>query len=343
MNERSAPTILILGANGRLGAAATRAFADAGWRVLAQARQIPAALPAGARALVADVRETESIVAQAVGARAVLYAVNPVYTRWPQDALPFARAGMDIARQLAATFLMPGNVYNFGEDMPELLRESTPQRPSTRKGRIRVAMEAELEARAAQGLRGVVLRAGDFFGAGEGTWLDLAIAKSLHAGRLVYPGPLGLPHAWAYVPDLARAFVALAEREGLPPFARFHFPGHTLTGTRLLQAIERAAREAGLAPRGEFRVGRMPWGLIRLAGLAVPMWRELAEMSYLWRVPHALDGTALREAVGELPCTPLEKALADSLRSLQEARARSGHGAPPPAGQARGRATADLS
>jgi nucleoside-diphosphate-sugar epimerase len=195
-------------------------------------------------------------VARAAGARAVLYAVNPVYTRWPQDALPFARAGMRIAEELGATFLMPGNVCNFGKDMPELLRESTPQRPSTRKGRIRVAMEAELEARAAQGLRSVVLRAGDFFGAGEGTWLDLAIAKSLGAGRLVYPGPLGLPHAWAYLPDLARAVVALAERDGLPAFARFHSPGHTLTGTRLLRGIAHAARAAGLAPAAAQARGR---------------------------------------------------------------------------------------
>ena len=343
MNDRSAPAVLILGANGRLGAAAIRAFAGAGWRVLAQARRMPVALPAGARALVADVRETGSIVAQAVGARAVLYAVNPVYTRWPQDALPFARAGMRIAQELGASFLMPGNVYNFGEDMPALLRESTPQCPSTRKGRIRVAMEAELEARAAQGLRGVVLRAGDFFGAAEGTWMDLAIAKSLGAGRLVYPGPLELPHAWAFLPDLARAFVALAERDDLQPFARFHFPGHTLTGSQLLEGIGRAARAAGLAPDCAFRVKAMPWGLIRLIGVAVPMWREVAEMSYLWRVPHALDGTALREAIGELPCTPLEEALADSLRTLKNPGPRSGRGAPPAAAQARGREAADLS
>jgi nucleoside-diphosphate-sugar epimerase len=160
-NCASAPTVLILGANGRLGTAAVQAFANAGWRVLAQARRLPSMLPTGARALVADIRETGSIAAQAAGARAVLYAVNPVYTRWQQDALPFARAGMDIAQALDAAFLMPGNVYNFGESMPALLAESTPQRPSTRKGRIRAAMEAELELRAARGLRGVLLRAGD--------------------------------------------------------------------------------------------------------------------------------------------------------------------------------------
>ncbi|HWS75022.1 MAG TPA: epimerase, partial [Quisquiliibacterium sp.] len=40
-------TVLIFGASGRLGATAAHAFAQAGWRVLAQARRAPAGLPAG--------------------------------------------------------------------------------------------------------------------------------------------------------------------------------------------------------------------------------------------------------------------------------------------------------
>ena len=47
----------------------------------------------------------------------------------------------------------------------------------------------------------------------------------------------------------------------------------------------------------------MPWSLIRAGGLVYPMWRELARMSYLWRVPHALDGRKLAQAVGPLPST----------------------------------------
>ena len=46
------------------------------------------------------------------------------------------------------------------------------------------------------------------------------------------------------------------------------------------------------------------------------MWRELAEMSYLWRVPHALDGTALHAAVGALPATPIDAALRAALLDL---------------------------
>ena len=39
-------------------------------------------------------------------------------------------------------------------------------------------------------------------------------------------------------------------------------------------------------------------------------------MSYLWRVPHALDGRALQRLVGPLPTTPLVSALRDTLLGL---------------------------
>jgi hypothetical protein len=60
----------------------------------------------------------------------------------------------------------------------------------------------------------------------------------------------------------------------------------------------------------------MPWPLIRAGGLFVPMWRELAEMAYLWKVPHRLDGGALHRALGPLPATDIHTALTRSLQSL---------------------------
>jgi hypothetical protein len=46
------------------------------------------------------------------------------------------------------------------------------------------------------------------------------------------------------------------------------------------------------------------------------MGRELAEMEYLWRVPHRISGDQLRSVIGEVPQTPLDQAIAASLRSL---------------------------
>jgi len=311
------PIVLVLGANGRLGQAAVQAFAAVGWQVRAQMRRSPVrALPANATVVSAALADTEALAAQAAGARAVVYAVNPPYTDWERQALPQARLGMDAAQRLGALFMLPGNVYNFGADMPALLTETTPERPTTRKGRIRRDLEAAMRARAAQGLRSVVIRAGDFFGSGSGSWLDLAVVKALAKGKLVYPGPLDVPHAWAYLPDLARAFVAVAQRDDGPSFDALHFAGTTLTGAQLLDAVERAAASLGLRPAQGFRRGGMPWGVMRALGVVVPMMREVVEMAYLWRVPHALDGGALAAAVGPLAATPTDEALRQALLDL---------------------------
>ena len=306
-------SVLILGANGRFGHAAVLAFAAAGWRVLAQVRRAPALSAQSARYLYTPLTDTAALAAQAHGVRAVVYAVNPPYTDWPAQVLPLARLGMDVAQQLGATFMLPGNVYNFGAAMPALLTESTAEAATTAKGRIRSELEAEMKARAAGGLRSVVLRAGDFFGAGQGNWFDTAVTKSLARGKLVYPGPLDVPHAWAYLPDFARAFVAVAEQPAAAACERLHFEGFTLTGRELLEGIAAAAAKLGLRPAHDFAHGSLPWRLIRLGGLVKPMWRELAEMAYLWQRPHALSGTLLLQRVGALPGTPLALALQRSL------------------------------
>ncbi|MCA6228948.1 MAG: NAD(P)H-binding protein, partial [Phenylobacterium sp.] len=132
-------TVLILGANGRFGAAAVKAFADAGWRVLAQARRPQAALPPGAEALTLALGETEALAAAAAGAEVVVHAVNPPYTDWETQLMPLGRQGMDVAERLGALFMLPGNVYAYGEAMPALLAEDTPERPTNAKGRLRAA------------------------------------------------------------------------------------------------------------------------------------------------------------------------------------------------------------
>ncbi|MFO1328594.1 MAG: NmrA family NAD(P)-binding protein [Rubrivivax sp.] len=311
------PIVLVLGAAGRFGAAAVQAFAAAGWRVVAQQRHAPSlALPRGVQLLQAPLDDLDAVVRAASGASVVVYAVNPPYHRWERELLPLFEQGLAIASALKARFMLPGNVYAYGEQMPPRLREDTPERPSTAKGELRARMEARLVSRAADGLDSVVIRAGDFFGGGTGSWLDLAVAKDIARGRLVYPGPLDRVHAWAYLPDLARAFVAVAGDGGRRGCLKLHFAGHAVTGQAFVDAVGAAAASLGLRPEAGFRIGAMPWPLLSVAGLFSPTLREVVRMSYLWRVPHALDGAALARHVGPLPQTPLDVALRQSLLDL---------------------------
>jgi len=311
-------TVLILGANGRFGRVVARSFADAGWNVVAQARK-PLLDPAHPRIrhLGVAVTDRDAVIAAAAGAAVVVHAMNPLYTKWDTEALALNAAAIAIAGSLNATLMLPGNVYNFGSPMPAELTERTPERPSNRKGEIRCQMEAAIRAGAP---RSIVVRAGDFFGGpGVGSWMDLAIVKDLAKGRITYPGPRNVEHAWAFLPDLARTFVLLAEaRARLASHESFHFPGHTLSGDQLVAGLIRAARRRGLLPAsGQVTVKAMPWTLVRMAGLFNPLLREIAKMRYLWQEPHRLAGAKLKAAIGAIPCTPLDQALDTTLAELQ--------------------------
>jgi nucleoside-diphosphate-sugar epimerase len=322
--SQSEKRVLVIGANGRLGAACCSAFAEAGWRVHAVARS---AAPTFAdrnafevKSLAANLSDIEEIVAFAQGVSAVMYCANPAYTKWPQHAQAMLDEGLAIARRLDALFLFPGNVYNFGENMPQRLDCETAQQPSTRKGEIRRDMELAIARQCERGLRVITLRAGDFLGGGRGSWIDQVIAKSLSSGRITYPGPLDVSHAWAYLPDLAAAFVALAQRDqsrnsSQPTrYESYTFAGHTLTGAELLDAIEAAARTTTTAQA--LQRGTVPWRLYRALGLVVPMLREIVEMEYLWRVPHCLDGDKLKQVIGATTHTPIDMAMRRTLEAL---------------------------
>src|SRR5262249_56387010 len=108
---------------------------------------------------------------------------------------------------------------------PAMIDENSPMRPSSRKGQLRLAIEDRMAEAAERGARIVILRAGDFYGGGRGSWFDLVLAKEIGRGRLTYPGPLDLLHEWAYLPDLASTLPRLAAiPETLPPLASFGFP-----------------------------------------------------------------------------------------------------------------------
>lgn len=309
-------TVLVLGARGRLGGAVAQAFAAAGWRVLAQ-RRAGGAAPApaaGIEWLQADATNIAAVRQAAAGAQVVVHAMNPAYTAaaWRAEAPGLMQAAIDLAAALGAHLLFPGNVYNFGADMPPVLAPDTPQRPGTVQGRVRVELEQQLAQAARQhGLAATVIRAGDFFGAGSGSWLDTVIANKLPQGRVTWPGALDTPHAWAYLPDLARAFVRVAEAGGMPGTCdTLHFAGHTATGAEWLAELTEVAWERGWLPRtGALRTGRLPWGLMRLAAPLVPMAASLVAMRYLWEVPHALDGAALARRIGAEPYTPFAEAV----------------------------------
>jgi hypothetical protein len=64
------------------------------------------------------------------------------------------------------------------------------------------------------------------------------------------------------------------------------------------------------------RCTRFPWWLIRIASPFVETFREMLEMTYLWRQPLRLDNRRLVAFLGAEPHTPAVAAVRASLRGL---------------------------
>ncbi|MGM0585655.1 MAG: NAD(P)H-binding protein [Pseudomonadota bacterium] len=296
-------TVLILGARGRFGRHACAAFAEAGWHVRALARGATA-LPQAHETVAADITDAEALTRAARGADVILHAVNPPYPAWSRELPRQTAAVLAAAKGSGATVLIPGNVYPYGSAMPEVLTEATRFAPDTRKGRLRAEMEAAFRDAAADGVRTILLRAGDFLDTEiAGNWFDSHMTAKLDRGEMMYPGPLDRVHAWASLPDATRAAAALAGRRAeLPPFFSAGFEGHSVTGAELVAAVERAAGR-------KLRLRSMPWTAVRLMAPFWPMGREVLEMRYLWDTPHRIDGAELREVLPDPRLTPLDEAV----------------------------------
>src|SRR5579872_1702780 len=215
---------LVIGATGGFGRAVAAALAARGWQVIALHRD-PARGRAGFPGLAIDwvkgdaMSETD-VVAAAKGAQVIFHAANPPgYRRWRALAIPMLRNAIAAAKASGARLVFPGNVYNFGPDGGSVVDETSPQHPQTRKGAVRVEMEEMLAGAAADAVRSIVLRAGDFLGDVAGSWFNSVIVKGRPVSSLSYPGRPAVGHAWAYLPDLALTAVRLAEIErDLAPF-----------------------------------------------------------------------------------------------------------------------------
>ena len=301
--------VIVLGAKGRIGRNALEAFHKAGWKVTAFARnwekenQIK-----DVKYVIGDALNTEQLIEACEGQEVIVNAINPQYKDWSAQVPVLTRNVIAAGIQNAATVMIPGNIYNYGNKLPPLLNEATPHIPNIKKGKIRIDMEKAYEEAAAKGLKTIVLRAGDYLeGKDTGNWFETYITNKLKQGKITYPGSMDADHAWAYLPDVARAMVGLAERrKDFDGFEEFVFDGFTLSGRQLVGKLENISGK-------KLKVLSFPWAVVRLLGLFSGQMREVIEMRYLWNRPHSIDDSKLRTVLSDFTPTPVETVLRRAL------------------------------
>lgn len=214
-------TALIIGATGGIGSEVALALQAHGWRIRALNRAPVKAAKAMARLgpvewVKGDAMNPADVLAAAKGVSLVFHGANPPgYKNWAGTALPMLESSIAAAKAVGARLVFPGTVYNFGPDVFPVVSETSPQNPHTRKGAIRVAMENRLADAARDGVKVLIVRAGDFFGPHSGNnWFAQGLIKpGKPVLSVTYPGPHKVGHAWAFLPDLAETFARLIDRD----------------------------------------------------------------------------------------------------------------------------------
>lgn len=308
--------VTVLGINGHIGHHAAQAFRDAGFAVTGFGRSNRHKLD-GVAFVQGDAGSLADIKGAIAGADIVVNALNLPYDKWDQG-----RAEAQLATVIAAmgdsgkTLMFPGNIYNYSAT-DRRVTPSTPQRPQTPRGAIRVRQEEMLQAASRAGkFQTIIIRAGDFYAPrNTGDWFDQAMMMEAGKGKVYHMADLKLGHAWAYLPDLGRAFAAVGEkRDGMGAFETFHFAGHYATHEALMAAITKASP----AP---LKVAPLPWIFLQAMGLVNGLMREVIKMRYLWNNPMELVDPRLDAMLGPDFGTPFAVAVAETVQPFFAQRA----------------------
>lgn len=312
---------MVIGITGSFGKAVAQELLARGWSLRALVRSPGEARKAFARdAAIAwiegDALREEDVRRASEGATLIVDGFNVAYEHWDPLVLDSAQIVAEVAADKKLTVLFPGNVYGFGPDFSEPFDEKAPRDAPTAKGALRNAIEDRFLEASQKGAKVIILRCGDFFGPdlhGQNSWMSQIVEGALKGKKIVYPGPLDVPHQWAYLPDVAKSAVDLVEiGERLPAYASFHFGGHFVHPEELIEVIRDELDDAQRGVKG------FPWRALGVLRYFSPMLRELMEMRYLWEEPVRLDGRLLEQTLGRVTHTPLREAIHATMEGMRE-------------------------
>jgi nucleoside-diphosphate-sugar epimerase len=300
MNE----ALHVIFGTGQIGNRIARRLVARGHRVRMVSRSAKAA--SGIEAIAGDARDITFAIEAARGAAVVYDTLNPLYPDWKRDLVALGAGPLQAAIAHRAKLVALDCLYMYGAPTGPMT-ETSPVAPISKKGALRAELAAlRLDALARGDASVAIARASDFFGPDlPNSWFGHRFFERALAGKSTEC--LGDPdqlHSYTYADDVAAALVdlgAAGDATGV-----WHVP--TLPATTTRELVDHVAAALG-TPIAIKRFSRV---LLRIAGLAMPLMRELPEMAYQWESPFVLDDSKFRTRFGAAP-TPLAEQLATTV------------------------------
>ena len=303
-------SILVLG-YGAVGRAVTAALAARGDTVRVGQRSRPADLPAGVGFTPCDLLDPQAVRQAVAGAAQVVLAVG-----LPYDSRIWKVSWPPVMTNLIAACAETGTRIVFIDNLYQLGRQTGPRREDmtlTRKGRKPAILSqvTRIWMGARDRVRLAALRCTDFYGPG----VPVSHVGSTGFGALAQGRPALLlappdtPHDFAYVPDIARAVLALLDAGDDAYGQVWNMPcAPTLTPRQILTL---GARAIGVKPR----INAIPFWLLPPMGLFVRFIGEMLDVGFTWDGPYVVDGRKFTERF-RFQVTPYEVGAAATARAF---------------------------
>ncbi len=255
----------------------------------------PSNLPDGVQTAAGDAADRTFTAAATSDAAAVYQCLSPPYNRWGDLFPPLQRALVAAAQAAGARYVSFENLYMYGDTHGAPISENLPDAATTRKGKLRAAMAAELKALADAGnLAVATARASDYFGprAREQSPLGTRVIGHALTGKPAQVvGDPDQPHSYTYLADIGRTLAILGTDERALGEI-WHVPNAPAQTTRELVAMIAASLGH------DVKVAPTPKLLLRVLGLFNPLIAELDEMLYEFERPFVVDSSKFETTFG---------------------------------------------
>ncbi len=305
----------ILGAGGAIGgplAKALRGYTDD----IRLASRHPEKVNESDELFAADLTIPEQVDKAVEGAEIAYLIVGLPYDikAWRRYWPALMRNVIEACKTHGAKLVFFDNVYMYDPAYMDRMTEETPFRPVSKKGKIREQLVHMLmEEVEAGNLTALIARAADFYGPGiqSSVLQEMVLKNQLQGKKAQWFARLDKNHSFTYTPDAGKATALL----GNTPDAynqTWHLPTshEQLTGK---QWIDLFARELDIEPRAQ----ALPTWLVRLAGLFVPIMRELAEMAYQYDRDYFFDSSKFEKKF-DFRITPYEEGVKAVVKAARE-------------------------
>lgn len=238
----------------------------------------------------------------------IFQAINIPYGDWESKLIDLNKNIITTANKFSAKIAVVDNIYSYGKSNGDKISETTPKKPHTKKGKLRLDMEYLYRNSRVPFL---IAHFPDFYGPfAENAQLNYMLRQIAVNKKARFIGNQDVLREHIYTLDGAKAIVDLAAKEDSYGQC-WNVPAYdVISGQEIIKLIHEVTGY-------NKKVGTVTKNMLRFIGMFDKQMREFVEMQYLNEESVVLDGQKFEKHVGPVPKTPYKEGLINTIKVYQ--------------------------